>query len=91
MSTNEPKKARLPRNYPISIPQPAPAAEVPVLMTESECAALLRCSPRTLQQDRHRQRWKVPFLKIGASVVYDRATVLKWLADSNNQPQGGLQ
>lgn len=71
-----------------SLTQTAPQ-EVPVLMKQAECATLLNCAPRTLEQDRLRKRWGVPFLKIGTHAVrYDRAAVLKWLADRNPQVKG---
>ncbi|MCK6490394.1 MAG: helix-turn-helix domain-containing protein [Planctomycetes bacterium] len=62
---------------------PEPTAP-PVLLDTCETAALLRCSPKTLALDRVRRRWRVPFLKLGGRrVVYDRAAVLRWLADRN--------
>lgn len=56
---------------------------LPVLLDTDEVAALLHCSPRTLVLDRCRRRWKVPFLRIGRSIRYDQAAVLRWLADRN--------
>ena len=61
---------------------PEPAA-LPVLLDTDETAALLRCSPKTLALDRVRRRWRVPFVKVGRCVRYDRARVLAWLADRN--------
>jgi len=58
-------------------------AVVPVLLDTIETAALLRCSPKTLALDRVRRRWKVPFLRVGRCVRYDRSAVLGWLADRN--------
>jgi hypothetical protein len=55
----------------------------PVLLTTKETANLLRCAPSSLDVDRCRHRWGVPFLKVGRIVRYDRAAVLKWLADRN--------
>lgn len=55
----------------------------PVLLTTEECAALLRCSPKTLALDRVRRRWKVPVTRVGRSCRYDRAAVLAWLASRN--------
>lgn len=55
----------------------------PVLLDTPETAALLRCSPKTLEVDRVRRRWKVPFLRVGRSIRYDRAAVLRWLANRN--------
>ena len=64
--------------------------EPPVLLTQAQAAKILNCAPRTLEQDRIRRRWGVPFLKIGAHAVrYDRAAVLKWLADRNPQTVEG--
>ncbi len=59
------------------------AAVVPVLLDTIETAALLRCSPKTLALDRVRRRWKVPFLRVGRCVRYDRSAVLSWLASHN--------
>jgi excisionase family DNA binding protein len=55
----------------------------PVLLTTEQAAALLHCSPKTIALDRVRRRWKVPFLKVGRLCRYDRAAVLRWLADQN--------
>jgi hypothetical protein len=55
----------------------------PVLLDTREAAALLRCAPKTLALDRVRRRWRVPFLHVGRCVRYDRAAVLRWLADRN--------
>jgi hypothetical protein len=55
----------------------------PVLLDTNETAALLRCSPATLEVDRCRRRWRVPFMRVGRSIRYDRAAVLRWLADRN--------
>lgn len=60
-----------------------PEQTVPALLTTIEAAALLRCAPATLELDRVRRRWKVPFLRVGRSIRYDRASVLRWLADRN--------
>jgi Helix-turn-helix domain len=57
--------------------------QVPVLLTTTETAAILSCSPKTLEADRVRRRWRVPFLRVGRSIKYDRAAVLKWLSDRN--------
>jgi hypothetical protein len=63
-------------------PTPEPTT-LPVLLTTDECAALLRCSPKTLALDRVRRRWNVPVTRVGRSCRYDRARVLAWLADRN--------
>jgi hypothetical protein len=62
---------------------PTTITVVPVLLDTKETAALLRCSPRTLAIDRVRRRWRVPFLKVGRCVRYDRSAVLGWLASRN--------
>jgi len=68
---------------------PEPAA-LPVLLDTREAAALLRCSPKTLALDRVRRRWCVPVMKVGRLCRYDRAAVLRWLADRNpSEPVGG--
>ena len=64
-------------------PSLADSANLPILLTTSETAALLRCSPATLEVDRVRRRWNVPYLNVGRSIRYDRAAVLAWLADQN--------
>jgi hypothetical protein len=56
---------------------------IPVLLDTRETAALLHCSPATLSVDRCRRRWRVPFLRVGRAIRYDRTAVLKWLADRN--------
>ncbi len=67
---------------PIS-PSPIQEPASPVLLTTIEAAALLRCAPATLDLDRVRRRWRVPFLRVGRSIRYDRNAVLRWLADRN--------
>jgi len=61
---------------------PVPVS-VPVLLTTNEAASILRCAPKTLEQDRCRRRWNVPFVRVGRSIKYDQSAVLKWLADQN--------
>jgi excisionase family DNA binding protein len=56
---------------------------VPVLISTTEAASLLGCRPQTLAADRVRRGWKVPFLRVGRLVRYDRAAVLRWLAERN--------
>ena len=63
-------------------PNPGPPVAGPLLNTH-ETAALLRCSPATLEVDRCRRRWKVPFLRVGRSIRYDQSAVLAWLASRN--------
>ena len=68
----------------LSTPSAIPAEPiVPVLLDTAETAALLRCSPNTLSTDRTRRRWQVPFLRVGRAIRYDRAAVLRWLAERN--------
>lgn len=55
----------------------------PVLLTTEQAASLLACSPKTLALDRVRRRWRVPVVKVGRLCRYDRAAVLRWLADRN--------
>jgi len=69
-------------------PSPAPTL-VPVLLTTVETAALLSCSPNTLEADRTRKRWRIPFLRVGRAIRYDRAAVLRWLADRNPELREG--
>lgn len=73
-------------------PDPASIPEylTPVYLTTAETAALLRCSPATLEVDRCRRRWCVPFLRLGRAIRYDRAAVLRWLTDRNpSEPMEG--
>lgn len=49
------------------------------LLTTEEAAALITCAPATLDLDRCRRRWKVPFIKVGRLVRYRRSEVLAWL------------
>lgn len=58
-------------------------AAPPVLLNTTETATLLRCSPKTLMTDRSRRRWRVPFLRVGRAIRYDRAAVLSWLSARN--------
>lgn len=67
----------------MSTPSTPDQTAVPVLLDTREAAALLRCSPKTLEVDRCRRRWRVPFLRVGSAIRYDRAAVLRWLADRN--------
>ncbi len=60
-----------------------PEQILPVLLTTEGAAALLTCSPKTLEVDRVRRRWRVPFLRVGRSIRYDQAAVLRWLASRN--------
>ena len=53
------------------------------LLTTNEAAAFLGCSPKTLEADRCRRRWNIPYLKVGKAVRYDRDAVLRWLRDRN--------
>lgn len=62
---------------------------IPVLLTTAEAAALLRCAPATLEIDRCRARWRVPFCRVGRSIRYDRAAVLRWLAEHNAESAEG--
>jgi excisionase family DNA binding protein len=69
---------------------PTEATPAPVLLTTREAADLLRCAHTTLALDRVRRRWKVPFLRVGRLIRYDRAAVLRWMADRNpSEPAGG--
>lgn len=63
-------------------PNPVPQTGLE-LLTTIETAALLSCSPKTLEADRVRKRWRVPFLRVGRAIRYDQAAVLRWLADRN--------
>ncbi len=70
---------------------PAPALVSPPIscgpkLTTPQAAELIGCAPATLELDRIRHRWRVPFLKIGRLVRYDRDAVLAWLASQQNQP-----
>ncbi len=69
-------------------PNPVPN-QVPVLLTTQETAALLSCSPNTLEADRSRRRWGVPFLRLGRAIRYDQQAVLRWLADRNTSEMEG--
>ena len=63
-------------------PNPAPKTGLD-LLTTNEAAELLRCSPKTLEADRCRRRWRVPYVFVGRAIRYDRTAVLRWLADRN--------
>lgn len=80
----EKTKIRQAENTGSNLPAPSsPSGFPPNLMTTEECAEMLRCSPRTLEVDRCRRRWRVPYLHCGRKVVYDRSAVLQWLAAQN--------
>ena len=66
----------------------AGSPETPTLLTTPEAARLLSVAPASLELDRIRRRWNVPFLRIGRAVRYDRSAVLRWLADRN--PSAGV-
>jgi hypothetical protein len=67
----------------MTMAHPAKEPALPVLLTTTETAALLTCSPKTLEADRCRRRWRVPFLRVGRAIRYDQQSVIKWLADRN--------
>ena len=53
------------------------------LLTTKQTAELLGVSPGSLAVDRCRARWRIPYLKVGKAVRYDRDAVLRWLRDRN--------
>ena len=53
------------------------------LLTTNETADLLGVSPGSLAVDRCRARWRIPYMKVGRIVRYDRDAVLRWLRDRN--------
>jgi hypothetical protein len=50
-------------------------------LNTKEAAAFLGCAPQTLECDRVRRRWNVPFLRLGRKVIYDREALIRWLAE----------
>lgn len=66
--------------HPVTTPPAPPIGE---LLTTQEAAALLRVSADSLVADRCQRRWGVPFLRMGKRVLYDKAAVLRWLAERN--------
>jgi len=52
----------------------------PTLLTEQQVAAMLGCSPRTLQKARWAGTWDLPYSKIGGTLVrYDERDVLDFI------------
>ena len=52
----------------------------PQLLNVMECAALLRCAPQTLNNQRVRGDGP-PFCRLGSRIVYRRESVLKWVEE----------
>lgn len=62
---------------------------LPELLTPREAAALLRTTTDTLAVWRSTGRHAIPFLKIGRSVRYRRADLLRWLEERARTATGG--
>ncbi|ORB87514.1 hypothetical protein B1987_13735 [Mycobacterium kansasii] len=54
---------------------------LPALMTTAEVAEFIRASKQSLDQDRYLGRG-LPYVRIGRKIRYERAAVLKFLADN---------
>ena len=46
-------------------------------MTKAEVAALLRVTPRTVEN--HALRGNLPYLKVGRSIRFERCAILAWM------------
>lgn len=53
------------------------------LISTAEAAALLGCAKATLNVDRCRRRWGVPFVRVGRLVRYRPSDLERWLAERN--------
>ena len=58
-------------------------------LSTEQAAAFLGCSPKTLEADRCRRRWNVPFLRLGRRIVYDAAALKAWLESQQAAPVTG--
>ena len=58
-------------------------------LSTEEAARFLGCSPATLNADRCRRRWGVPFLRLGRRIVYDAAALRAWLEAQQAAPASG--
>lgn len=54
-----------------------------LLITESECARLLKCSEKTLA--RMRKAKTIPFMQMGRAIRYSRAAIEQFIQDAQNQ------
>jgi len=52
----------------------------------AEAARYLKISPSTLEHDRVDGRLGIPFLRIGSVVLYERATLDRWLSSREVTP-----
>jgi hypothetical protein len=59
--------------------------EPPILLTQAQAAKIINCAPRTLEQDRIRRRWKIPYVKIGAMIRYRQSDLEKYINKSTVQ------
>jgi hypothetical protein len=57
------------------------AIQITDLIDERDAAKILCISPGTLSVWRSRRRYPLPYVKLGHSVRYSRAAVLKFIAD----------
>lgn len=58
-------------------------------LSTEQAAAFLGCSPKTLEADRCRRRWGVPFLRLGRRIVYDAQALKAWLEAQQAAPTAG--
>lgn len=58
----------------------APATAFPERMDSKQAGVYLGLSRATLEVDRCRRRLRVPYLKVGKRVLYERAALDRWLA-----------
>jgi hypothetical protein len=59
----------------------APVTASPERMDSKQAGAYLGLSPATLEVDRCRRRLRLPYLKVGKRVLYERAALDRWLAE----------
>ena len=67
---------------------PAPLLEAPQLLSTKQAAAFLKRKPQTLAIWRCKQRYTLPYLKIGGAVLYRVADLRAFLEASVVTPEG---
>ena len=50
------------------------------LLTTEQAAAILGCAPKTLEMERTRRRWDIPFVRLSRAIRYRRCDLLTWIA-----------
>lgn len=58
---------------------PQPTGNMPEVLDTPAAAAVLGVAASSLEVDRCRRRWRIPYRKIGRRVVYSRADLVAFL------------